>query len=89
MAIKMESKPISVSVKWAYEIHTCKLTEKNWVEILDGKPVNITETYWHEGEELSCNWLFKITEVGSLVVTYDDGGVHFDDKLADVEIKKN
>ena len=83
----MENKSVSVSVNWAYENHICKLTEKSWIEILDGKPVNIAETYWYEGEELSCNWLFNFTEGGSLVVNYDDGGVHFDGNLADADIK--
>ena len=85
----MEDKSVSISVNWAYENHTCKLTENIWNEILDGKPVNIAETYWYEGEELGCNWLFNFTEVGSLVVTYDDGGVHFDGNLKDIDVKKN
>jgi hypothetical protein len=78
------SKPkrsIVVSVEWGNEHQECPMAERTWKRIAQGKPVRRVEPYVYEGKRFKSEWSFNTPEVGSLLVTYDDGGVGFEGRL--------
>lgn len=83
------SKPtrsIVVGVEWGNERHECPMAERTWKRIAQGKPVRRVEPYLYEGKRFKSEWSFNTSEVGSLLVTYDDGGVGFEGRLEDALI---
>lgn len=83
------SKPkrlIVVSVEWGNEQYECPMAQRTWKRIAQGKPVRRVEPYIYEGKRFKSEWLFNTPDVGSLLVTYDDGGVGFEGRLEDVLI---
>jgi len=78
------SKPkrsIVVAVEWGNEHHECPMAERTWKRIAQGKPVRRVEPYVYEGKRFKSEWSFNTPEVGSLLVTYDNGSVGFEGRL--------
>jgi len=90
--LKLWTKPakptrsISVSVEWGYEQYECPMAERTWRRITQGKPVRRVEPYLYEGMRFKSEWSFNTPDVGSLLVTYDGGGVGFQGRLEEAEI---
>ena len=90
--LKLWSKPskparsIVVGVEWGNEQYECPMAERTWKRIAQGKPVRRVEPYVYEGKRFKSEWSFNTPNVGSLLVTYDDGGVGFEGRLEDVLI---
>jgi hypothetical protein len=90
--LKLWSKPpkparsIVVSVEWGNEQYECPMAERTWKRIAQGKPVRRVEPYVYEGKRFKSEWSFNTPDVGSLLVTYDDGGVGFEGRLEDALI---
>ena len=82
----MKKETIVISVNWADETHSCNLLATTWESIVNGVKSIVPAIYWHEGEEYYCEWVFNKSELGSLIVNYDGGGLHFDGDLADANI---
>ena len=83
------SKPtrsIVVSVEWGYEQYECPMAQRTWKRIAQGKPVRRVEPYLYEGKRFKSEWFFNAPDVGSLLVTYDDGGVGFEGRLEEAVI---
>jgi hypothetical protein len=68
------------------------MAERTWKRIAQGKPVRRVEPYVYEGKRFKSEWSFNTPEVGSLLVTYDDGGVWaaagFKDTLLRCQMKR-
>jgi len=77
---------IEVDVSWGNEQYKCPMAQKTWQRIVKGNQVRRVEPYLYEGKKYKSEWLFNSRSFGSLVVTYDDGGVGFDGQLADALI---
>ncbi len=82
----MKNETIEISVNWADEMHSCNLLATTWESIVNGVKSIVPAIYWYEGEEYYCEWVFNKSGLGSLIVNYDGGGVHFDGDLADANI---
>ncbi len=82
----MKNETIEISVNWVDETHSCNLLATTWESIVKGVKSIVPAIYWHEGEEYYCEWVFNKTGLGSLIVNYDEGGVHFDGDLANADI---
>ena len=82
----MKNETIEISVYWADEAHSCNLLPTTWENIINGVNTIVPAIYWYEGEEYYCEWVFNKSGLGSLIVNYDGGGVHFDGNLADAAI---
>ena len=82
----MKNETVEISVNWADELHSCKLKSTTWRDIVNGVKSIVPAIYWYEGEEYYCEWVFNKSGLGSLIVNYDGGGVHFDGDLADANI---
>lgn len=83
------SKParsIDVGVVWGNERYECPMAERTWRRIAQGKPVRRVEPYLYEGKKFKSEWLFNNPDVGSLIVTYKDGGVGFEGRLEEAVI---
>jgi hypothetical protein len=83
---KQAQRPISVSVEWGYDLHHCPMSRRTWSRIVAGKAVLRKEPYWYEGERYTGEWHFNHRGRGTLLVTYDDGGVGFDGVLAEAYV---
>lgn len=72
-----------ISVEWGYDLHTIKLTARNWRRVASGKPLSIRgKGYYYEGEFFWDYWDFGGGLEGRLVVTYGEhGGQGFDGQL--------
>ena len=77
---------IVVSVEWGNEQYECPMAQRTWKRIAQGKPVRRIEPYLYEGKKFKSEWSFNTPDVGSLLVTYDDGGVGFEGRLEDALI---
>ena len=77
---------IVVSVEWGNEQHECPMAERTWKRIAQGNPVRRVEPYVYEGKRFKSEWSFNTPDVGSLLVTYDDGGVGFEGRLEEAVI---
>jgi len=86
------SKParsIVVGVEWGNEQYECPMAERTWKRIAQGKPVRRVEPYVYEGKRFKSEWLFNTPDVGTLLVTYDEGGVGFEGRLENALIWNN
>jgi len=85
----MPDEGAEITVEWGYELHSIKLTPRDWSLVKSGKPLNIRGIGYHyEGEFFWDYWSFSGGLGGSLIVSYgDDGGVGFNGKLSVAEIK--
>lgn len=90
--LKLWSKPskparsIVVSVEWGNEQYECPMAERTWKRVAQGKPVRRVEPYQYEGKKFKSEWSFNTPSVGSLLVTYDDGGVGFEGRLEEAVV---
>jgi len=82
----MKNETIEISVNWADGTHSCNLLPTTWESIVNGIKSIMPAIYWYEGEEYYCEWVFNKSGLGSLIVNYNGGGVHFDGDLADANI---
>jgi hypothetical protein len=80
---------IVVSVNWGHEQYECPMAERTWKRIAQGKPVRRVEPHLYEGKRFKAEWWFNTPEIGSLLVTYDDGGVGFEGRLEDALIRND
>lgn len=86
------SKParsIVVSVEWGNEQYECPMAERTWKRIAQGKSVRRVEPYVYEGKRFKSEWSFNTPDIGSLLVTYDDGGVGFEGRLEEAVVWNN
>ena len=90
--LKLWSKPskparsIVVGVEWGNDQYECPMAERTWKRIVQGKQVRRVEPYQYEGKRFKSEWSFNTPDVGSLLVTYDDGGVGYEGRLEDALI---
>lgn len=87
----MSSAGATITVSWGYEPHSITLTQRNWSEILSGKPLRIRGTGYHyEGEFFWDYWHFGGGREGSLRVDYgEDGATGFDGTLDAAEVEEH
>lgn len=81
-------KYVDVNVSWCYGdcSPTAKVPLKSWEAILQGEKVSADASYWYEGERFFADFQFNHAGPGTLLVTYDDGGVGFDGNIEDAQI---
>jgi len=79
-----------ISVEWGSEIHSIKLTSRNWRRVKSGRQLKIRgKGYYYEGQFFWDYWYFAGGIYGSLLVTYgSDGGCGFEGLLRDATIKE-
>ena len=80
-----------ISVEWGYDVHSIRLSARNWAKVRRGQPLSIRgKGYCYEGEFFWDYWHFGGGINGDLRVEYgDDGGVgFFDGRLADAMIEE-
>jgi hypothetical protein len=81
----------TISVSWGNDVEvSIRLTPQNWARIKAGKRLHIRgKGYQYEGQFFWDYWSFGGGLDGSLTVMYgEDGGVGFDGRLADAEIRE-
>jgi hypothetical protein len=78
---------IELQVEWGYDQHTIALAMSDWLAVLHGEPLSIQEPYWYGGDRFTAKWALDGTGGGSLVVSYDEGGVGYSGALSSVTIR--
>ncbi|MBU1359386.1 MAG: hypothetical protein KKC79_17820 [Gammaproteobacteria bacterium] len=81
--------PIHVEIEAFYEILTCPMTLVAWNQVQAGHPVVQVEPYYYEGSRFLGTWTFNGSGPGTLYMSYDDGGAHFDGLLTQARVLKD
>jgi hypothetical protein len=80
---------VEVQIEAGYDVLSCPMAMVTWRRIEAGQEVARVEPYHYEGREYTAVWNFNSLGAGSLYVSYDDGGVHFDGRLTQARILVN
>ena len=81
-------KKFQIGITIGYELRTLVLTEKQWIEIKNGKEFKKTVKDYYEGEEFNYQFHFNNPEdkKNNFIVTYDDGGEGYIGNIDDVYV---
>ncbi|MDR6859815.1 hypothetical protein [Variovorax guangxiensis] len=82
-------RPVEVQIESGYEVLSCPMAMATWRRIEAGQEIARVEPYDDEGKRYTAVWTFNGLVAGSLYVSYDDGGVHFDGRLTQARILVN
>jgi hypothetical protein len=87
----MRTPGTTVTVEYGHELHSIRLTPRNWAKVKSGKPLRLRgKGYHYEGEFFWDYWTFAGGLDGELRVEYGkDGGTGFIGKLSDATIEEH
>lgn len=75
---------VKIGAEWGYDMHELALPLERWMRILRGEHWAIDRIYWYEGQRITGEWSFDGT--GGVVVSYADGAVGWEGKLATLDL---
>jgi hypothetical protein len=77
----------TIQVAWGYEAHELTLTPEQWSSVMSGHEIGLEGPgYFYDGKHFQDYWNFGGGSQGSLVVSYDGGGVGVDFLLCNAVI---
>lgn len=79
---------VKVSIYWPDDWKYCIIEKNEWEKVKKGEKMEFCgEGYEYEGEVFDDFWEFNHDGLGSLIVSYNDGGIGFDGLIDECEIE--
>mgnify|MGYP007032612298 CR=1 FL=1 len=76
---------VMISLDWDYEYHDHEISLNQWIKILNFEEYTVGKWSWCEGIRSSSTWSFDRNWHSELIVSYADGGVHWEGSLESID----